>query len=893
MRVHELAKTVGVPSKELMHELKKMKVPVEHHSNALDDETVRQVMAIYQARRGGGVVKKLTRRAGQPPAPGAPAAAPPSAAPPAPGAPRLVKRVVRQGPLRPITRPISGGAFAPPVVKAPSIAPISPPPLPPAAMRSAAPSTLKPPEPLHGPTLPPPQRPSAPTAPPAAAPPGDPSSPSAPPKPRRAAKRTPAKQDKPARGTTIDLDTFKTFVAKEVPGAAKPDKDARRREGQRRRRSGGERHPRRPDRRPARSDESAPQFRPSFVLHAPPPDRRRDSRRGAEAGRGGAERPSAPRVVTIYGQLSVGDFAEKLCVDATELIKKLMLMGEMITINSLLSDEMAELLAEECGIQLTIIPETDEYDVKEFVHEDQPEEMIARPPVATVMGHVDHGKTSLLDRIRETAVAEGESGGITQHIGASSVHTAKGDITFLDTPGHEAFSAMRARGADVTDLVVLVVAADDGVKPQTIEAINHAKAAEVSIIVAINKIDVPGANTTRVKQELMGHGLIGEEFGGDTICCEVSAKTGDGIEHLLEMIALQAEVLELQANPARHGEGIVIESRVEGGRGVTATVLVQRGTLRIGDAFLAGPESGKIRAMNDDRGRSIEEIGAGRAAEIFGLRGAPEAGEAFLVVPNERVAREIAERRTHRRRTVGFAAATPTSAVPTAVVDEETGEVTLTAPEEFKTLRVIVRGDVQGSVEAVSQSLLRLELEGVKLEVIHSGVGAITNSDINLAATAGALVIGFGVRPEPQAAQLAEDENVTIRLHRVIYELIDDAKATLAGMLDPTFREEIQGRAEVRQVFRVSKVGNVAGCQVVNGEIRRSHQVRLLRDDVVVTDRRRIASLRRVKDDVTKVTNGMECGIAIDGFNDIKEGDFIEAYTLERIETEVSVGTSA
>jgi translation initiation factor IF-2 len=447
---------------------------------------------------------------------------------------------------------------------------------------------------------------------------------------------------------------------------------------------------------------------------------------------------------------------------------------------------------------------------------------------------------------------------------------------------------MRARGAHVTDLVVLVIAADDGIKPQTIEAINHAKAAGVPILIALNKMDLPGANPERAKQELMNHSLVPEDFGGDTIVVPVSAKTGDGVERLLEMLALQSEILELRANPNRRAEGVVIESQVEPGRGVTATALVLKGTLRIGDVFLCGPEFGKIRSMRDDRGQELEEIVPGRAAEITGLRGAPPAGETFLVVPDEKAGRLIAETRSHRRRTAGL------SAVPVGITMEETEEgLTPVFPEkERASFKLIIRADVQGSVEAVRQSLTRLEAHDLKVEVLHSGVGSLTVSDVNLAMTTGAALIGFGVRPEPQAAQLAEQNNVTFHLHRVIYELIDDIRATIRGVLEPEIREEVRGRAEVRKMFRVSNVGNIAGCFVTEGELQKGFQVRLIRDGVVVTDKRKITSLRRFQDDVNRVQNGNECGVSLEGYRDIRAGDILEAFTQESIAREVTMAPS-
>ncbi|MBI5874665.1 MAG: translation initiation factor IF-2, partial [Deltaproteobacteria bacterium] len=500
-------------------------------------------------------------------------------------------------------------------------------------------------------------------------------------------------------------------------------------------------------------------------------------------------------------------------------------------------------------------------------------ELKIRPPVVTVMGHVDHGKTSLLDAIRKTNVAAGEAGGITQHIGAYHVHLDKGDITFLDTPGHEAFTAMRARGAKVTDIVVLVVAADDGVMPQTIEAINHAKAANVPIIVAINKIDLPGANPDRVKQALTGYGLVPEDLGGDVMFARVSAKKGLGVKELLELILLQAEVLELKANSEKPAKGAIIEAKLDKGRGPVATVLIHEGTVKTGDAFVSGAHSGRVRAMINDWGKKVDEAGPSMPVEVLGLSGVPEAGDVFSVVRDEVTAKQIAGIRLKKKQEAEL---------------KKTAKISLTElyekikMGEVKELGIVVKADVQGSVEAVKEALSKLPTDAIKINVIHNAVGGITEGDIMLAAASNAIVVGFNVRPEPKTQALAEKEGVDLRLYSIIYELIDDIKKAMEGMLAPTIKENILGRASVREAFRVSKIGTVAGCYVTDGKILRGSMVRLIRDNAVVYDGK-MASLKRFKDDVKEVATGYECGIGIEGFNDIKVGDIIEAYQMEEV----------
>lgn len=583
---------------------------------------------------------------------------------------------------------------------------------------------------------------------------------------------------------------------------------------------------------------------------------------------------ATPEKITVPDSLSVRELADKLKRNPAEIMKKLMGLGIMAAINQEIDYETAEIVATEYDVVVEKEKTREEELLQEIV--DDEKHLEARPPVVTVMGHVDHGKTSLLDAIRETNVVSSEAGGITQHIGAYQVEIDGEKITFIDTPGHEAFTAMRARGAQATDIAILVVAADDGVMPQTVEAINHAKAAGVPIIVAVNKIDKPDANPDRVKQQLTEYNLVAEEWGGDTIMVPVSAKTGHGIEHLLEMILLVAEMRELSANPNRPAEGVVIEGRLDKGRGPVATVLVQKGTLKVGDSLLCGLTWGKVRAMTDDRGKRVDEAPPSCPVEVIGIEEVPMAGDTFRVV-DEKVAKQVSslrldqKKREEQMRTVKVS-------LDDLFKHIQEGEV--------KELNIIIKGDVQGSIEALTQSLLRISTDEVKVNVIHSGVGAITETDVMLASASKAIIIGFNVRPDSKARKYAENENIDVRLYRVIYEAIDDVKKAMAGLLEPEHREVFQGRAEVRAVFRVPKVGNVAGCYILEGKINRNSRVRVLRDGVILFEGS-LGSLKRFKDDVREVVEGYECGMGVEGFNDIKEGDIIEAYTIEDVPREL------
>ena len=595
---------------------------------------------------------------------------------------------------------------------------------------------------------------------------------------------------------------------------------------------------------------------------------------GADAS-AAASMQAAPvvRDVTIPETITVADLAHKMSVKATEVIKTLMKLGQMVTINQVLDQETAMIVAEEMGHKATAAKLDDPDSLLVATQQGSIGESLPRPPVVTVMGHVDHGKTSLLDTIRRTRVASGEAGGITQHIGAYHVETAKGVITFLDTPGHEAFTAMRARGAKVTDIVVLVVAADDGVMPQTKEAIAHAKAGNVPIVVAINKIDKPEANPDRVKQELVAESVLPEEYGGDVQFMPVSAKTGQGIDALLDAILLQAEVLELKAPRDAPAKGIVIESRLDKGRGPVATVLVHSGTLKRGDIVLAGAVFGRVRAMNDENGRAVNEAGPAIPVEIQGLSDVPLAGEDVIALGDERKAREIALFRQGKFRDVKLA---KQQAAKLENMFDQMGETGV------KTLTMIVKADVQGSYEALQQALTKLSTSEVKVNIVHAAVGGITESDVNLALASKAVIIGFNVRADGQARKLAESSGVQIRYYNIIYEAVDDVKAALSGMLTPEQKESQLGVVEVREVYRISKVGTVAGCYVLEGVVRRGAKIRLLRDNVVIHDGE-LDSLKRFKDDVREIKAGFECGLSIRGYNDIEKGDHLEVYEIVEV----------
>ena len=639
-----------------------------------------------------------------------------------------------------------------------------------------------------------------------------------------------------------------------------------------------------------RSDDSRETRYGRKELHVEAGDRRKrskkTSRRSQPAQTGSGEHgftmPTAPvvRDVEIPESVTVGALAQKMSVKAGEVIKAMMRMGSMVTINETLDQDTASIVVEEMGHKPVLIQEgAVEQEVLAAMKAAEGEG-IPRSAVVTIMGHVDHGKTSLLDYIRKAKVASGEAGGITQHIGAYQVHTDHGEITFLDTPGHAAFTAMRARGAKVTDIVILVVAADDGVMPQTLEAVQHAKAGDVPLIIAVNKIDKPDADPERVRSELAQHDVISEEWGGGTQFVNVSAHTGEGVDTLLDAILLQAEVLELRAVSDAPAQGSVIEARVDKGRGVVASVIIQSGTLRKGDMLLAGREYGRVRSMMNERGEMLESAGPSTPVEVLGLSGAPEAGDEAIVVENERKAKEIAEYRQAKYRDLKLARQKQ------ATLERMFDQMGSEASAEAKAVNVVIKADVHGSAEAISESLQKLSTDEVKVSVVSSGVGGINESDVNLAIASNAMLIGFNVRADATAKKLIEREEVPLHYYSIIYELIDDIRGAMSGLLEPEFKEEIIGLAEVRDVFRSPKFGAVAGCMVVDGTVKRSNPIRVLRDNVVIYEGE-LESLRRFKDDVSEVRSGTECGIAVKNYNDVKPGDQIEVYERTQVKRQI------
>ena len=577
--------------------------------------------------------------------------------------------------------------------------------------------------------------------------------------------------------------------------------------------------------------------------------------------------------VMIPDEINVGELAARMKKSAGEVIKRLIKLGVFASVSDIIDYDTAALVAMEfgCKVEKEVVVSVEERLIDD--HEDSESELVGRAPVVVVMGHVDHGKTSLLDYIRHANVASGEAGGITQHIGAYTVEINGSPITFLDTPGHEAFTSMRARGAMVTDIAILVVAADDGIMPQTIESINHAKAAGIPLVVAINKMDTIGANPERIKQQLTEYDIVPEEWGGDTIICSISAKTGEGIDNLLENLVVLAEVQELKANPNRAAKGAVIEARLDKGRGPIMTVLVQNGTLKLGDIIIAGTAVGRVRTMINDKGQRISEAGPSVPVEISGMSEVPSAGDTFNAVDDERMARELVEERKTQQKNAAFGLGKKVS------LEDLFSQI---QAGEMKTLNIIVKADVQGSAEAVKSSLEKITNDEVRVKVIHSGVGAINESDVMLAATSGAIIVGFNVRPDNAARDSAARANVDMRMYRVIYDCINEIEAAMKGMLAPKFEEVIIGHAEVRETYKVSKVGTVTGCYVLDGKIQRGCSVRVLRDNIVIHEGE-LASLRRFKDDVKEVASGYECGMQVEKFNDIKVGDIIECFVMEQI----------
>ena len=849
MRVYELAKKLGMENRVLIPELKKMGVSVSSHSSALDDETVQKVLEAIGSKSNeplrvpeGGAAPKSVREGLR--SKDVAAKAQLLAEPPKSDKRRiLIKRkkedeptdVSSPAPVVEEERSTQIGADASVVTSSTSVDQVS------VASETGQTSPVEEAQATIVPTEPSPIVPQ-----------------------QEAVLPKPATTPPNLAAGTVEAVAAKkksmAFEAIEAEGQKDKAKKVRK--------------PGRP-----KDDQQDVKFREDAArwqdLRAIPVQRRDDRSKHLHQSAPAEITKPRRKSVKVTPRTTVKEFAELIGQRPADIVRKLMDMGQMLTFQQPMNLDAASIIAEESGVKVEIAVERGgEELLQDLVETGEDERPEPRPPVVTIMGHVDHGKTSLLDAIRQTNVAEGEAGGITQHIGAYTVSVHGKQVTFLDTPGHEAFTAMRARGAKVTDIVILVVAADDGVMPQTVEAIHHAKAAGVSLIVAINKIDKPGANSERVKTALSEHGLISEAWGGDTIMVEVSAKQKTGLDTLLEMILLQAEVLEFKADPHRPAQGIVIEAKIERGRGPVATVLVQSGTLKVADAYVVGPYSGRVRALINDRGEKTQQAGPSIPVEVIGLPGVPSAGDVFHVVSNERVAREIAEERAQKRRAAELGGPAKVS------LDDLFAKI---QEGSVKELAIVIKADVQGSSEALAGAVEKLSTDAVKLRVIHNGVGGIMESDVLLAAASRAIIIGFNIRPEPKATALAEQQGVDIRLYTIIYDAIADIKAAMEGLLEPTLKERVLGRAEVRQVFTIPKVGAVAGAYVVDGTIARSSAgARVIRDNVVVYQGK-LGSLRRFKDDVREVQQGYECGLSIENFNDVKTGDIIETYAIDKI----------
>jgi translation initiation factor IF-2 len=841
MRVYELAKKLGIENRDLLPELKKMGVTVASHSSALDASIVQKVLEKLAPKNKGAAEAEVGVRSSHAAKSGL-AKAQPIDEPAKPDKRRILIKRKRED------EPVEVGSQTSPsesenvAVAAPSglQQPVPAPSSAPLVGEVAPPSVVEPPSQAHpAPALDPPSVPVHESVkPPAVSPPG-----------AAATLESITAKKKSMAFEAIEAESLKDKLKKaRKPGRPKDEQQD------------------------VKLREDAARWQD---LRAIPVQRRDDRSRHVHHSTPGEVTKPRRKSVKVTPRTTVKEFAELIGLRPADIVRKLMEMGQMLTFNQPMNLEAALMFAEEHGVKIEVAVEKAGEDLLQDVVETGAEEQLEpRPPVVTIMGHVDHGKTSLLDAIRQTKVAEGEAGGITQHIGAYTVPVRGKQVTFLDTPGHEAFTAMRSRGAKVTDIVILVVAADDGVMPQTIEAINHAKAAGVPLIVAINKIDKPGANADRVKNALSEHGLISEAWGGDTIMVEVSAKQKTGLDTLLEMILLQSEVLELQADPHRQAKGAVVEAKLERGRGPVATVLVQSGTLKVGDVFVVGTFSGRVRALLNDRGAKTMQAGPSIPVEVIGLPGVPSAGDVFQVVSDERVAREIAEERAHKQRAADLAGPAKVS------LDDLFAKI---QEGSVKELAIVIKADVQGSSEALAGAVEKLTTAAVKLRVIHNGVGGITESDVLLAAASRAIIIGFNIRPEPKAAALAEQQGVDVRLYTIIYDAIADIKAAMEGLLEPTLKERTLGRAEVRQVFTIPKAGVVAGSYVIDGTISRaSAGIRIIRDNVVVYQGK-LGSLRRFKDDVREVQQGYECGLSIENFNDIKAGDIVEAYAIDKI----------
>ncbi len=850
MRVYELSKELGIQSKDLMIILNQMGAGVKNHMSTVDEEYITQVRNSFST--AGATPRKQSAAAPERKAPVAGKGAveekqtPPKSAAPSPQKPTGTKQVPAKGPER-----AAGTGTAAPRSPEAAKSPVRPAvsgkvegrPASPQPVQEARPAVARKQSPAAKPVRPPAQPRSGATP-----------SQTDRTRPARPAPGVPPKTGKPMPRQAMTPPAGQ----KPIPGAGVRGKQSRTFNEE-------------ADERKAASGLKKEKFskKPKQELKHKP----------------AVKKPATPttnvKSVQIPEKITVKEFAQAIEVSAAEVIKRLIALGVMVSINNEIDADTATLVGAEFGVEVQTAPSEEEtLQVEEII--DQPESLKPRWPVVTIMGHVDHGKTSLLDAIRETNVIASEAGGITQHIGAYQVDVNGKKITFLDTPGHEAFTAMRARGAQVTDIAILVVAADDGVMPQTVEAINHGKAANVPIIVAINKMDKPTANPDRVKQELTQYGLVPEDWGGDTICVEVSAKKRTGLDELLEMILLVAEMRELKANPDRPAKGTVIEAKLDKGRGPVATVLVQNGTLNVGDSIIVGDVTGKVRMLVNDKGKPVKKAGPSQPVEVVGLDDVPEAGDTFYVT-DEKIARQLADKRQQFKREQELKKYQRLKLEDLFSRIKEGG---------MKELNIVLKADVHGSVEAIQQALEQLSNDEVRVRVIHGAVGAISESDVMLATASNAIIIGFNVRPDPIAKRVAEREEVDLRMYRIIYNIINDVKKAMEGMLEPEYKEVVLGRAEVRATFKVPKVGTVAGCQVIEGKITRNSDVRVLRDHVVIFEGK-IASLKRFKDDVREVLSGFECGIGIEKFNDIKEGDIIEAFTNEEIKKTITTGADA
>ncbi|MBL8041898.1 MAG: translation initiation factor IF-2 [Nitrospira sp.] len=839
MRVYELAKQLGMENRELIPELKRLGIPVASHSSALDDDSVRVAIEKLssKARAGEASAGHEGKKAGRAKEHGATHALV-HEEPPKPDKKRILIKKKKEEGAEEAVAPLAAAeaVFAPAAPQGAEVPSV-------AAPEATAPEVVE----AASPEL-------APVEPAVSQPP--------------VAPVVEAVATKPAQVSVVTPTLPDAGAKKKSPAAEALESEAAAREKLKKAKKA-----------PRTREEDEAKFKNDATrwgdLRAIPVQRRED--RSKHIHHASPTEITKPRrkSVKLSAGVSVKEFAELIGQRPADVVRKLMEMGQMVTFNQSINLEAASLIAEEYGTKVEVSTEkAGEALLEEAAQSSGEEQAVPRPPVVTIMGHVDHGKTSLLDAIRQTKVAEGEAGGITQHIGAYMVGVRDKQVTFLDTPGHEAFTAMRARGAKATDIVILVVAADDGVMPQTVEAIHHAKAAGVPLIVAVNKVDKPGANVDRVKNALTEHGLVPEAWGGDTIMVEVSAKQRTGLEQLLEMILLQAEVLELKADPTRMAKGLVIEAKLDRGRGPIATVLVQSGTLHVGDAFVVGNFSGRVRALITDTGRKTTEAGPSVPVEVIGLPGVPSAGDVFTIVKDERVAREIAQERAMKQRAAELAGPAKVS------LDDLFAKI---QEGNVKELPIVIKADVQGSAEALAAAVEKMPAGAVKLRVMHTGVGGITETDVLLAAASKAIVIGFNIRPEPKAASLAEREGVDVRLYSIIYDALNDIRAAMEGLLEPTLKERVLGRVEVRQMFTIPKAGLVAGCYVVDGVISRaSAGVRVIRDSVVVYEGK-LGSLRRFKDDVREVQQGYECGVTVENFNDLKAGDIIEAFAIDKV----------